>query len=196
MDLGNTTFTVYWIALVVSGVLLLVTAGTGFGHQSKGIRILNAVIGLAFLGYGGYLALFFTGGHYLLVLKAFIVPIALLVNAIRGVGKKDAPAPAFYPPPPAAAPGPNSPHLAYLQGANQQPAGAQPGVPVRPTYPAQPGYPAQPQPGYAAQPQPGYSAQPQPGYAAQPQPGYPAQPGAGAPMPAQPTNFQSPIQPG
>jgi hypothetical protein len=57
-------------------------AGVGFG-QSVGMRVLDGVIGLAFLGYGGYLALFFEGGEYRMFFYAFIVPIALIVQIFR-----------------------------------------------------------------------------------------------------------------
>jgi hypothetical protein len=75
-------FIVYVAALCISGILLLVMAGVGFG-QSIGMRVLDAVIGLAFLGYGGYLTLVFDGGEYTMFYYAFVVPIALVVKIFR-----------------------------------------------------------------------------------------------------------------
>jgi hypothetical protein len=83
MDTSDTLFTVYWIALIGSGIAMLAIAGTGFGEISAGQRAINAVFGLGFLGYGVYLGLFFNGGSYLIFFKAFILPVLLVANAIR-----------------------------------------------------------------------------------------------------------------
>src|SRR5687767_10389854 len=76
------TFAAYVAALCVSGVILLIIAAVGLG-QSAGMRALDAVIGLAFLGYGGYLALIFDGDEYVIFFYAFIVPVLLIVQIFR-----------------------------------------------------------------------------------------------------------------
>jgi phosphate/sulfate permease len=77
------TFAFYVLALGVSGILLLIVAALGLG-QSVGMRILDAVIGIAFLGYGGYLALIFEGESYRIFFYAFVVPILLLFQIFKG----------------------------------------------------------------------------------------------------------------
>ncbi len=137
MNLGNTTFTVYWIMLIVSGVLLLVTAGTNFGGQTTGARVVAGLFGLGFLGYGLYLGFIFTGTEYRIFFYAFVVPILVIVNAVKSNNARKAqanqpPAPWQQP---AGAPAADSPHMAYLQGGAPQPGIAQPGVPAQPQGP-------------------------------------------------------------
>ena len=76
-------FDFYWILLVISGILMLGIGASGFGRATKGVRIVNVLFGAGFIGYGLYLGLFFTGGTYIIFFKAFIVPVLLVVNAIR-----------------------------------------------------------------------------------------------------------------
>jgi hypothetical protein len=76
------TFAVYVGALCLSGILLLVIAALGLG-QTMGMRVLDAVIGVAFLGYGGYLALIFNGDEYMIFFYAFILPVMLIVRVFR-----------------------------------------------------------------------------------------------------------------
>jgi hypothetical protein len=138
-------FQTYTVMLIVSGALLVVV-GSAVPGLSAGMRVLNAAIGVAFAGYGLYLAFVFDGGTYHIFFYAFFLPVLLLVNAFRSWGAR--------------------------RSANAAP----PGYPVAPGYAAAPppypappaGYPA-PQPGY---PQPQYG-QPAYGYP-QPAPGYPA----------------------
>lgn len=76
-------FSWYCVLLLVSGVILLAfTLLPGLGRSG---RVVNLLFGLGFLGYGGYLVFFFQGGSYFVFFKAFIVPIVLVVNSIRGV---------------------------------------------------------------------------------------------------------------
>jgi hypothetical protein len=113
MGSSDTLFNVYWIALIASGIIMLAIAGTGFGGLAPGGRAINGVFGLAFLGYGLYLGLFFDGGTYWMFFKAFIVPVLLVVNAIRNAVRRRQPTP---PPPPAMQGYPAQPHpsQAYL----------------------------------------------------------------------------------
>jgi drug/metabolite transporter (DMT)-like permease len=79
-----TELTIYVGALAVSGVLLLLLAGIGFG-TSGATRAINAIIGLACLGYGVYLQFFTKEGDTVWVsFYVFILPILLLINAFRG----------------------------------------------------------------------------------------------------------------
>ena len=49
-----------------------------------GMRALNALFGVGFLGYGFYLAFLFHGGGYLIFFKAFILPVLMIFRTIRG----------------------------------------------------------------------------------------------------------------
>jgi hypothetical protein len=83
--LSTGTELAYVIALVVSGLLLVVFAAIGLGNQSTGWRILNAVIGLAFLGYAFWIFFMAKEGDTIRIFfYVFIVPIALIVQAFRG----------------------------------------------------------------------------------------------------------------
>jgi hypothetical protein len=83
IDMGNTGFVAYVAALAGSGVLLVVLGAINFIKQSVGMRILNIVIGLAFLGYAFYLFFIFEGGTYRIFIYAFLLPVLLIVQAIR-----------------------------------------------------------------------------------------------------------------
>jgi hypothetical protein len=161
-------FDTYWIMLIVSGILLLVVAGTGLGGLTIGLRVGMAIFGVLSLGYGLYLGFFFTGGEYWIAYKVFFIPIALIGLAIREAvdrrKERKAPPVVVHPPAPAGPPPANSPHLAYLQ---------------------QPGSPQQPMPSH-----PPAGPQYQPPIAPQYQP-----PATSYQAPA-PQGFQSPIQPG
>jgi hypothetical protein len=79
---SDSQFYLYAGLLTVSGLLLLALAITGFG-QSTGTRVLNALFGLGFTGYGGYLLLFFEGGEVRIFFYAFIVPVLMVIQAVR-----------------------------------------------------------------------------------------------------------------
>jgi hypothetical protein len=76
-------FQIYTVMLMVSGVLLVVVGSSVPGY-SVGLRILNAVIGIAFFGYGFYLEFLFQGGSYRIFFYVFVVPVLLLIRAVRG----------------------------------------------------------------------------------------------------------------
>lgn len=80
--MSDTQFYLYAGLLAVSGLLLLALAATGFG-QSTGARVLNVLFGLGFTGYGGYLLLFFEGSEVRVFYYAFIVPVFMVVQAVR-----------------------------------------------------------------------------------------------------------------
>ncbi|MGW4804498.1 hypothetical protein [Kitasatospora sp. NPDC004272] len=134
------TFSWYVVLLLISGLLTLIVGLVPASGLSVGWRVLTVIAGLAFFGYGVYLAFFFEGERYTIIFKAFIVPIALLVNFFRSLSnrkKGGAPVPpqAGYPVPPQAG-YPVPPQAGY-------PVPQQPGAPV----PPQAGYPVPQQPG-------------------------------------------------
>ncbi len=80
----------YALLLLVSGVALL---GTGLvPGQGKVSRVLTFLVGLGFLCYGGYLLFLFKGGTVTVYFKVFVIPILLIVNAVRSAisNKKEA----------------------------------------------------------------------------------------------------------
>jgi hypothetical protein len=82
IDVGDTGFTVYWVALIVTGVALVLStllAGAGIW-----MKLLNALIGVAFAAYGVYLGLIWDGvGRYRFFPYAFILPVLLIIYAVR-----------------------------------------------------------------------------------------------------------------
>ena len=93
-------FGFYVAMLFVSGIVMIVVALVASGLH-PGRRIVNGLIGTAFLGYGIYLAVFFDSGEYRIFLWVFILPLTLLADAVRTA---EAPAP-----PRPAAPRPDTP---------------------------------------------------------------------------------------
>jgi hypothetical protein len=89
LDLGSGFYTVYLIALALSGVALLVAA-SGWAGATLGTRILSALFGFAFLGYAFYLAFIFEGGEYRIFFYAFIAPIALIVKLVKEKSAREA----------------------------------------------------------------------------------------------------------
>lgn len=83
VDLGDGGFVAYIAFLGLSGLMLLALAVQPFLRSSIGMRILNGLVGLAFLGYAFYLFFIFDGGEYRIFIYAFIAPIVLLVQTIR-----------------------------------------------------------------------------------------------------------------
>jgi hypothetical protein len=136
-ELNDTTFNLYSALLAISGILLAVTAATGFGGRSVGARILNGIFAVAFLAYAVYLQFIFTSGTVFISYYVFVVPILLIVQAFRNrtAAKQQQ----------AAAAQANATATPYASPATGYP-NPQPGY-----LPAQPGYlPAQP--GLAGQP--------------------------------------------
>ncbi|MFB6893924.1 hypothetical protein ACFCX4_31940 [Kitasatospora sp. NPDC056327] len=151
-------FSWYVVLLAVSGIALLVIGAVNLGGLKVGWRILNVLVGLGFTGYAYYLAFVFEGGTYTLFFKAFILPAALIVNAVKAlVSRSEAPA---VPPVPAASP--YQPDSQYPQGTpypQQAPQQAQ--YPQQAAYPQASPYqpagqaaPAAPVPPAAPYPQP------------------------------------------
>jgi hypothetical protein len=82
-EISEGAFQAYVIALGVSGLLLLLAAAIGFG-ATAGSRVISALVGLAFLGYGIYLEFIMPADQtFSMFYYAFIVPVVVLVNVFR-----------------------------------------------------------------------------------------------------------------
>ncbi|MFE7595362.1 hypothetical protein ACFU6K_38790 [Kitasatospora sp. NPDC057512] len=164
-------FSWYVVLLALSGAIMVPLGVVGAGMK-VGLRILNIVIGLGFLGYAYYLAFVFEGGTYTIFFKVFIVPLAMIVASVKALVERSN---AKKQPAQAAAPfDPNAPQGAFNPNAPFNPAAAQ----QAPFNPNAPQAPFNPQAPYA------------------PQPGAPVPPPAGAPVPPAPAQGASPYQPG
>ena len=75
-------FNVYIFFLIASGVMMLVMGSLRLPYARRS-RVLNFVLGAAFVLYGLYLLLFFTGGHVFIFFYAFILPILMAVRFFR-----------------------------------------------------------------------------------------------------------------
>ncbi|WP_433281968.1 hypothetical protein [Micromonospora sp. CA-244673] len=74
---------VYELLLILGGIAM-VTIGIAIKEQSTGSRILNVVVGLGFFGYGFYLMFLApVGSRYTIFFYAFILPILLIVRAVK-----------------------------------------------------------------------------------------------------------------
>ena len=82
-ELNTTTFNLYSALLAISGILLAVTAATGFGGRSVGARIVSGLFAVLFVGYAIYLQFIFTSGTVFISFYVFVVPILLIVQAFR-----------------------------------------------------------------------------------------------------------------
>jgi hypothetical protein len=79
-------FSWYVVLLAVSGVAMMALAAVRSG--STGMRVFNALVGVAFLGYAIYLAFIFEGGTYFIMFKAFILPVLLIANGIKSIAAR------------------------------------------------------------------------------------------------------------
>jgi len=186
LDFSNQPmFSWYCLLLLVTGIAMLCMIGVP--GVTKGARIANLLFGAAYTGYAVYLIFMFKGGHYFVFLKALLLPVLLIVVAIKSAtANRAAKNMAQQPQPPMVNYGqPQPPMAGYGQPQQYQQSQPQPGYaqpyqqpqpPVadygQPQQYQQPYQPAQPQP----QPQPGYAQQyQQPQPPQQPQsPGYPS----------------------
>jgi hypothetical protein len=141
-------FSWYVVLLALSGAIMLVLGAIGGGTKA-GLRILNVLFGLGFLGYAYYLAFVFKGTEYILFFKAFILPVAMIVASVKAIversNAKNRPTA-----PPVGAYGPNAPYnpnaqqapfnpnAPYQPGQSVPPQGAAPAAPYQPGVPSQP----------------------------------------------------------
>ncbi|MFI5729058.1 hypothetical protein ACIA49_02990 [Kribbella sp. NPDC051587] len=94
IDFGlDPTFSWYVVLLCLSGAIMVGMALANVGGQSNGARTFSGVVGAAFLGYGVYLAFIFQGGSYMMFFQAFILPVLLVVNFVRGAMARRSEAP-------------------------------------------------------------------------------------------------------
>ncbi|MFB7377863.1 hypothetical protein ACFC6U_28045 [Kitasatospora purpeofusca] len=92
-------FSWYVVLLAFSGIALLVIGAVNVGGLKAGWRALNVLVGLGFAGYAYYLAFVFEGGTYAIFFKAFILPVLLIINAVKAaVTRSQAPAAPAAPP--------------------------------------------------------------------------------------------------
>lgn len=82
-EMSDGTFLAYVAALGVSGLLLLAIAVQPFLRSSIGMRVLNGLFGVGFLGYAFYLFFIFDGGTVQIFFYAFVAPIFLLFQTIK-----------------------------------------------------------------------------------------------------------------
>lgn len=78
----NAGFSWYCILLMLSGIAMLVIAV--LRNQAVQRRVIRAIFGIGYFCYGFYLTFVFAGGHYFLFFQAFLVPVLLIVDTIRG----------------------------------------------------------------------------------------------------------------
>ncbi len=82
-NVNDSTYATYLVALVVSGVLMLVIAAVGFG-ASLTPRLFSGVLGLVFLGYGIWAAFIRSkDGVFAMYPVAFIFPILVIGLAMH-----------------------------------------------------------------------------------------------------------------
>jgi thiol:disulfide interchange protein len=72
----------YVAALGLSGLLMIVLGGVGFG-QSGGARTVEVLVGIGFLAYAGYLVFVFDGGRVAFVYWVLLAPVLSVVNIVR-----------------------------------------------------------------------------------------------------------------
>jgi hypothetical protein len=97
-------FSAYVLLLMFSGLAMVVVGSPVIRSQRPLTRVLNVGFGLAFFGYGFYLAFLFQGGHYVIFFKAFVLPVVLIVRSISGARRRQVTANPIAGYPPAGAP--------------------------------------------------------------------------------------------
>ncbi len=75
-------FDVYVLFLILSGIAMLVMAFVRTDY-AKRRQVLNFILGAGFTVYGLYLLLAFNGGHYVLFLYVFVLPVLMIVQFFR-----------------------------------------------------------------------------------------------------------------
>ncbi|MEU2610553.1 hypothetical protein ABZ570_03035 [Micromonospora sp. NPDC007271] len=75
-------FLIYALLLLLGGIAMVVT-GLAIKEQGTLARVLNVVVGVAFFCYGFYLTFLFEGGEYRIFIYVFVLPILLIIRAIK-----------------------------------------------------------------------------------------------------------------
>ncbi|SBT47369.1 hypothetical protein [Micromonospora narathiwatensis] len=116
-------FLIYTLLLMLSGIAMVVV-GLAIKQQSTLARIASVVAGIAFFCYGFYLFFLFDGGEYRIFFYAFVLPILLIVQAVkaRKQAQEEAAAQQVAGPPPG--------QFGYGQPAPQGQPQGQPGQPT------------------------------------------------------------------
>jgi hypothetical protein len=83
LDFSHPGFAAYVLLLMGSGVAMIVLASPVVRQSSMVLRVLNTLVGLAYFGYGFYLAFLFDGGTYVMFFQAFVVPVLLIVRTVQ-----------------------------------------------------------------------------------------------------------------
>jgi len=81
-EVSDGMFLTYIAALGISGAILLVLAVLPLGTPTLN-RVIDAVIGVAMLGYGFYLFFIFDGGTISIFYYVFIVPILAIIQTFK-----------------------------------------------------------------------------------------------------------------
>ncbi|WP_405165903.1 hypothetical protein OG203_12940 [Nocardia sp. NBC_01499] len=78
-------FSWYVVLLLVSGVAMIALS---FAKSQGNVgQLLNAIFGTLFVGYGIYLAFIFDGGSYWMFFQAFILPVLLVFQWVKSLGR-------------------------------------------------------------------------------------------------------------
>jgi hypothetical protein len=83
LDFSHPGFAAYVLLLMGSGVAMIVLATPAVRQSSMVLRVLNTLVGLAYFGYGFYLAFLFTGGTYVMFFQAFVLPVLLIIRTVQ-----------------------------------------------------------------------------------------------------------------
>ncbi|MFC5642966.1 hypothetical protein [Kitasatospora cinereorecta] len=86
-------FSWYVVLLLISGVAMVGIGAVASSGLSAGWRVFNVIAGVGFVGYGIYLGFIFEGGTYIIFLKAFILPVLMIVNFVRSLANRKNAAP-------------------------------------------------------------------------------------------------------
>ena len=83
LDFSHPGFAAYVLLLMGSGVAMIVLATPAVRQSSMVLRVLNTLVGLAYFGYGFYLAFLFSGGRYVMFFQAFVLPVLLIIRTVQ-----------------------------------------------------------------------------------------------------------------
>lgn len=85
---ADPSFAWYVVLLLVSGTAMI---GMSFARsQGSANQLINAIFGVLYVGYGGYLAFVFDGGSYFMFVWAFILPLVLGYQFVKALMNRSA----------------------------------------------------------------------------------------------------------